>query len=209
MTRYAFYFDSSSCAGCKACQMACKDKNRLPLGILWRRVYEVVGGGWTRQEDAWVSSVFAYNLSLGCNHCEQPICLECCPTKAYNQRSDGVVLLDSNLCAGCRYCVWVCPYGAPQYNQQSGVTGKCDFCVDRLDAGLAPACVAACPMRALDFGKYEELVQKYGKSIEVFPLPNQEVTGSSLVITPHLESHQASDETAQVNNWEEIPSHNE
>lgn len=205
MTRYAFYFDSSSCAGCKACQVACKDKNRLPLGVLWRRVYEVAGGGWARQEDAWISTVFAYNLSIGCNHCEQPICMECCPTNAYSRRSDGVVLLDSNRCVGCRYCSWVCPYGAPQYNEKTGSTSKCDFCIDRLDAGLAPVCVAACPMRALDFGDFDDLVQKYGGHTAVFPLPDQKLTGSALIVTPHPKSYQATGDTAQVNNWEEIP----
>ena len=65
----AFYFDSSACSGCKACQMACKDKHGLHVGLLWRRVYEVTGGGWARRGEAWLSSVFAYNVSLACNHC--------------------------------------------------------------------------------------------------------------------------------------------
>lgn len=205
MTRYAFYFDSSVCAGCKACQVACKDKNHLPLGVLWRRVYEVAGGGWVRQEDAWISTVFAYNISIGCNHCEQPICMECCPTNAFSRRADGIILLNSERCVGCRYCTWVCPYGAPQYDEKTGVTSKCDFCNDRLDTGLAPVCVAACPMRALDFGDFNDLVQKYGEPGEVFPLPDQELTGPALIITPHPKSCQASGNTAQVNNWEEIP----
>ncbi len=54
-------------SGCKACQAACKDKHNLPVGILWRRVYEVAGGGWTRRGEAWLSTVFAYNVSLACN----------------------------------------------------------------------------------------------------------------------------------------------
>lgn len=205
MTRYAFHFDSSACAGCKTCQVACKDKNNLPPGILWRRVYEVAGGDWTRQGEAWLSSVFAYNLSIACNHCEKPICLECCPTRAISQREDGIVMLDPARCTGCRYCTWVCPYGAPQYDPRSGVTGKCDFCADLLDAHLPPACVAACPMRALDFGDLDDLTRKYGSCRKVFPLPEQDVTGSPLVITPHRQSSQADAATARVNNWEEIP----
>jgi anaerobic dimethyl sulfoxide reductase subunit B (iron-sulfur subunit) len=67
--QYAFYFDSSACSGCKACQVACKDKHNLEVGRLWRRVYEVSGGGWQRQGQAWTTSAFAYNLSLACNHC--------------------------------------------------------------------------------------------------------------------------------------------
>ena len=78
--QYAFYFDASACSGCKACQVACKDRHGLEVGLLWRRVYEVTGGDWTRSGEAWVSSVFAYNVSLACNHCLEPICAEVCPT---------------------------------------------------------------------------------------------------------------------------------
>jgi anaerobic dimethyl sulfoxide reductase subunit B (iron-sulfur subunit) len=205
MTRYGFYFDSSSCSGCKTCQIACKDKNNLPEGILWRRVYEVIGGGWARQGEAWISNVFAYNLSIGCNHCEHPICMECCPTNAYSQRSDGIIILDSKRCAGCRYCVWICPYGSPQYDQQAGITSKCDFCVDRIEVGLSPACVAACPMRALDFGDFNALVREHGGFSQVFPLPINDPTGSSQVISPHPESVQTTNRSAKINNWEEIP----
>jgi len=66
-------FDASSCSGCKACQAACKDHNGLGPTILWRRVYEVSGGGWARSGNAWTQDVFAWNLSLSCNHCEKPI----------------------------------------------------------------------------------------------------------------------------------------
>lgn len=72
--QYAFYFDSSSCSGYKACQIACKDKHGLRVGILWRRVYEVTGGGWEQRGAAWIHDVFAYNVSLACNHCQRPIC---------------------------------------------------------------------------------------------------------------------------------------
>jgi len=64
MHQYAFYFDSTSCSGCKACQVACKGQNSLVVGVLWRRVYEVTGGGWEKVGSAWVSRVFSYNLSI-------------------------------------------------------------------------------------------------------------------------------------------------
>ncbi len=206
MTQYAFYFDSSACSGCKACQAACKDKNGLPLGVLWRRVYEVTGGGWTRSGDAWRSTVFAYNVSVGCNHCRRPICVEVCPAGAYSQRPDGVVLLDSTRCIGCRYCTWACPYGAPQYDEETGRTTKCTFCADDLDAGRPPACVAACPMRALDYGDRAELEARYGDIDRVYPLPSPRLTQPSLVITPHQDAARAADELActSVGNWEEV-----
>ncbi len=149
MTRYAFHLDSSGCSGCKACQVACKDKHDLPLGVLWRRVYEVTGGGWERRDGAWLNDVYAYNVSMACNHCERPICLEVCPTAAIGRREDGIVLIDADRCMGCRYCEWACPYGALQYHAGAGRMTKCTLCVDELEAGRSPACVAACPLRVL------------------------------------------------------------
>jgi anaerobic dimethyl sulfoxide reductase subunit B len=185
MTRYAFYLDSSSCSGCKACQVACQDRNGLPATVRWRRVYEVVGGGWERRDGAWLNDVFAYNLSVACNHCERPICAEVCPAGAITQRTDGIVTLDGSLCLGCRYCEWACPYGAPQYHAALGVMTKCDFCAGDLDGGESPACVAACPLRALDFGDRDELEARHGPLPPVYPLPDARLTRPSLVVTPH------------------------
>ncbi len=185
MTRLAFFFDSSTCSGCKTCQVACKDKNDLPVGQVWRRVYEVSGGGWKKEGAAWKNDVFTYNLSLSCNHCEEPICAQNCPTRAIRKRADGIVLIDQNLCIGCKYCAWVCPYGAPQYNPEKGVMGKCDLCADYVDQGKNPSCVDACPMRALDFGDYDDLVRKYGKSEHIYPLPDPSITGPALCTRAH------------------------
>ena len=204
MSQYAFYFDSSSCTGCKACQAACKDRNGLPVGVLWRRVYEVTGGGWERSGEAWVSSVFAYHVSLACNHCERPICMEVCPAAAITQRADGIVLLDATRCIGCKYCSWACPYGAPQYDEQTGRMTKCTLCADDIDAGRPPACVAACPMRALDYGDRAELQARHGDTRAVYPLPEPELTEPSLVMTPHQDAARAAHGSARVGNWEEV-----
>ena len=161
MNNPSFFFNSSSCSGCKACQAACKDKHGLEVGRLWRRVYEVSGGGWRQEGAAWISDAYAYNLSIACNHCEQPTCVEACPTTALYKRPDGLVLIDPQRCIGCRYCTWACPYGAPQYDLQTRVMTKCTGCVDYLEAGLPPACVAACPLRVLDFGEQEAMQARY------------------------------------------------
>ncbi len=116
--QYAFHFDSRFCSGCKACQAACKDKNNLPPGVLWRRVLEVSGGEWQQEGAAWNNSVFAYNLSISCNHCIHPKCAGICPTAAYLVHEDGIVILDESKCMGCGYCSWGCPYDAPQYNPE-------------------------------------------------------------------------------------------
>ncbi len=202
--KYAFYFDSSSCSGCKACQMACKDKHDLRVGLLWRRVYEVTGGGWERRGAAWVHDVFAYNVSLACNHCQRPICVEVCPTRAMHQRADGVVLLDPQKCVGCRYCSWACPYGAPQYDAESGKMSKCTLCADNLDQGLPPSCVAACPLRALEFGERAELEARYGSLVGVYPLPEPHLTEPALTLTPHKDTVRAADGSARIGNREEV-----
>jgi anaerobic dimethyl sulfoxide reductase subunit B (iron-sulfur subunit) len=185
--RYAFAFDASACTGCKACQVACKDKNALPAGVLWRRVYEVSGGEWQRCGAAWTNTVFAYNVSVSCNHCADPVCVRVCPTAAYGVREDGVVYQHSERCIGCQYCVWACPYGAPQYSAALGRTTKCDFCIDLIDEGLSPACVAACPMRALDLVETrrgaEEPRREEAQRVP-FPLPHTSAQ-PSIVINPH------------------------
>jgi DMSO reductase iron-sulfur subunit len=191
---YTFTFDASACSGCKACQEACKDKNNLPVGVLWRRVIEVSGGEWIRQGEAWTSSVFAYNLSLACNHCVHPKCAGVCPTDAYVTRPDGIVYIDSSKCMGCGYCSWACPYSAPQYDPEQGQMTKCNFCFDNIDAGLPPACVAACPMRVLNFTEVnsEQSMVNGQKLWELpaiehpFPLPDNSRTEPHLVVKPHL-----------------------
>ena len=91
-----FFFDAASCSGCKACEVACMDRHGLEVGRLWRRVSEVTGGGWERDGAAWRNTVFAYHLSIACNHCERPICLEGCPSRAITRREDGVVLIEGD-----------------------------------------------------------------------------------------------------------------
>jgi DMSO reductase iron-sulfur subunit len=202
--QYAFYFDARACSGCKTCQVACKDKNGLELGILWRRVYEVEGGGWHQDQSAWKNSVFAYYVSMACNHCEDPVCRDVCPTGAIHKRQDGIVLIDSSLCIGCEYCSWACPYGAPQYDSARGIMTKCTFCVDDIDLGRSPACVSACPMRVLDFGDRAELEMKYGVWDDIFPLPPKHLTCPAVLIQPHKRSVGTKDITARIANKEEI-----
>lgn len=200
----AFWFDASACSGCKACQVACKDKHDLPVGVRWRRVYEVVGGGWTRRDGAWLNDVFAYNVSVACNHCERPICMEVCPASAITRRPDGLVLLDPDRCMGCRYCEWACPYGAPQYDPMRGRMGKCTFCVDELDRGGAPACVTACPQRVLDFGDRVEMEARHGPSPAMYPLPDPTLTRPASSLTPHPLAARAAEGRARVANREEV-----
>jgi anaerobic dimethyl sulfoxide reductase subunit B (iron-sulfur subunit) len=200
----AFYLDASACIGCKACQIACKDKHDLPLGVLWRRVFEYGGGDWVEQDGIQVPSLlFSYYLSSACQHCESPVCRDVCPVRAITKREDGIVILDSDKCIGCRYCEWACPYGAPQFNEEMKAMTKCHFCYDLQDQGLNPACVDACVMRCLDYGDLDELRQKHGNFNELEPLPMANITSPALVITPHKHAQRSGEGTGKIQNLPE------
>ncbi|MFA6125767.1 MAG: DMSO/selenate family reductase complex B subunit [Bacteroidales bacterium] len=205
MSTFGFYFDSNSCSGCKTCQIACKDKNDLAGGIRFRRVYEVSGAQWTKtDEGAWEHDIVAYNLSIACNHCEDPSCVKACPTEAMFIQPDGIIEIDPKKCIGCKYCEWACPYGAPQYNRQKGIMQKCNFCRDYILEGKMPVCVSACPMRALEFGPISQLIEKYGDNRSVYPLPDQALTKPSLFIKPHPGASRAHELGASIINREEV-----
>jgi anaerobic dimethyl sulfoxide reductase subunit B (iron-sulfur subunit) len=202
--QYAFYFDASACTGCKACQVACKDKNNNPVGALYRRVFHYGGGDWVMKDGFQIpSNVFVYSVSTACQHCQNPICLEVCPTEAIYKRDDGIVLIDDTKCIGCRYCEWACPYGAPQFREDLGVMTKCNFCEDLLAQGQNPACVDACTMRCLDYGELSDLQARYGHVNAIEPLPEAKFTNPSLVLTPHKDSQESGHGTGRILNLPE------
>ncbi len=125
-TQYGFFIDSSRCTGCKTCELACKDYKDLTPDVSFRRIYEYAGGDWQEDNGVWHQNVFAYYLSISCNHCEDPACTKVCPSGAMHKREDGFVVVDEDVCIGCRYCHMACPYGAPQYNAAKGHMTKCD-----------------------------------------------------------------------------------
>ncbi len=148
MTRYIMVADLRRCVGCQTCTSSCKETNATPPGVQWRRVLDIEAG-----EYPLVRRVF---VPTGCQHCDDPPCMEVCPSTATGQRKDGIVTIDYDLCIGCSYCALACPYEARykvddvEYvygaaatatevarrdQQKIGIVTKCTFCVDRIDAG--------------------------------------------------------------------------
>ena len=140
--RYAFLMNADKCIGCRGCAMACKTFNQLEPNMVWRQVYPLAESIYPHRERAF--------YSLACNHCDDPACLRACPTGSYEKREDGIVVHHQETCIGCTNCVRSCPYGAPRYNAEEKHAEKCSMCWERIDAGLLPACVQACPVGALE-----------------------------------------------------------
>ena len=168
--KYGMVIDLKRCIGCYGCQIFCKSEHATPPGMLWSRVlfYEV--GRYPK--------VRRMALPVLCMHCEAPACVDVCPTGASARRPDGIVAIDRNKCTGCLNCLLACPYGARRLYPKNvehfpgqgltpyekagyqrhlpGVVEKCDFCADRVEAGLEPACVKNCMTRARYFGDLDD-----------------------------------------------------
>ena len=143
--QYRFGFDMNACIGCHSCEVACAEQNGLPAGTTWRRVGEIEGGEFPHTR--------RFNLSMSCNQCLDPACLEGCPTNAYVKLDNGVVAQHADDCIGCQYCTWNCPYSVPAFQPDRRIVTKCDMCQPRLAEGMAPACVTACPTKAITVEK--------------------------------------------------------
>lgn len=176
--QYRFHFDMSKCVGCKCCEVACSEQNNNPPEISWRRVGEVEGGSFPNTQ--------RLHLSMGCNHCLDPACMSGCPTRAYTKDEEtGIVIHNADVCIGCEYCIWNCPYSVPTFNEERGVVGKCDMCHGRLKQGQEPACVNACPAEALsiEIVNIEEWKREYAGKANAPGLPSADDTISTTRIT--------------------------
>ena len=194
--RWVMVINLSKCVRCHACVAACRIEHFLPLHVTWPRLI-----AWEQEtrDGANVTTV-----PVRCNQCKEAPCVEVCPAQASTKRPDGIVQIDQNKCVGCRYCVIACPYqnrtylsknrdpgyfpgysrtrfeqkGKKIYPHQVGTTEKCNFCLERIDAGLArglkpgidrdatPACVNTCQARALTFGDLDDPASEVSKLIK-------------------------------------------
>jgi formate dehydrogenase iron-sulfur subunit len=168
-----FFTDTTVCIGCKACEVACKEWNQLPAtnggantlsgdsydntrrldGIHWRHVAFVEQFSEDRQQGRWLM------MSDVCKHCVQAGCLEVCPTGAIIRTEFDTVVIQSDVCNGCRDCIAACPFGVIGMNEASNTAQKCTLCYDRLKMSLEPACAKACPTDSINFGTITDLRQ--------------------------------------------------
>jgi Fe-S-cluster-containing dehydrogenase component len=152
----ALIVNTADCVGCSACEVACKQEHNLAVGPRWIRVYAdapcIIQSKWQLR----------YTV-VHCMHCSQPPCKDACPVNAITKRPDGVVLVNEGLCIGCKDCIDACPLGAMQFEEEQKVAQKCNLCVERIDTGLAPACVNACPSHCIYFGDIGQITERIGK----------------------------------------------
>src|SRR5256884_3799393 len=174
-----FFTDTTVCIGCKACEVACKNWNQLPAtnggvtelsGDSYDNTRKLDGTHWrhvkfTEQFDGPYNGRWLM-MSDVCKHCVQAGCLEVCPTGAIIRTQFDTVVIQSDVCNGCRACIAGCPFGVIDMNMISGTAQKCTLCYDRLKVGLEPACSKACPTDSIQFGAISELRTRAQKRVE-------------------------------------------
>ena len=174
-----FFTDTTVCIGCKACEVACKQWNQLPAaeggqntlsgdsydntrqldGTHWRHVRFIEQFSEDRKDGRWLL------MSDVCKHCVRAGCLEVCPTNAIIRTEFDTVVIQSDVCNGCKACIAACPFGVIGINPVSNTAQKCTLCYDRLQNGMEPACSKACPTDSIQFGPVKQLQQRASQRV--------------------------------------------
>jgi Fe-S-cluster-containing dehydrogenase component len=136
MGKRALIIKKNDCMGCHACEVACKQEHGLNVGPRLIHVIE-------KSPDF---------IPVYCRQCAKPPCRDACPVDAIARNEDGIVLIDNDLCIGCRECIDACPFDAMQYEEELEVAIKCDLCLERLASGKKPACLGVCPTACITLG---------------------------------------------------------
>jgi formate dehydrogenase iron-sulfur subunit len=172
---YSKLVDISRCIGCKGCEVACKEWNEL--GVEPTENFGSMQSHRDLSPDTWLLMRFNEIEVEGdlrwlikkdaCLHCEEPGCLYACPAPgAIVQYENGIVDFNQDRCIGCQYCVSGCPFDIPRFNPATRKVYKCNMCVDRVEAGLEPACVKTCPTNAIAWGTKEDMRALAARKVE-------------------------------------------
>jgi Fe-S-cluster-containing dehydrogenase component len=147
MEKVSMVFRRKNCMGCHACEVACKQEHALGVGP---RLIKVIEN----------SPDF---IPVYCHHCAKAPCAEACPVDAISRNDKGIVLIDRDVCIGCRDCIEACPFGAMQFDEQNEVAVKCDLCIERLAENKQPACISVCPTGCIYLGEKESIAAVFEK----------------------------------------------
>ena len=191
MPRYGLVFDLERCIGCHACTVACKVENSIEQGSLIR--VEMLDGQPLDTARGQFPELTMHYLPLTCMHCQDPPCMDVCPTDAIYKRDDGVVILDISKCNGCQVCLTTCPYGVILWAETTGVATKCHLCASRIEQGMGPFCVLCCETEAIHFGDLSDPQSEVSQLIvrrSSYTLKPKEKTGPAVYYLPPL-SHRA------------------
>jgi Fe-S-cluster-containing dehydrogenase component len=179
----AMLYDATRCIGCRACEAACSACHTQPPHEHGEAPCDLAPYDWTVIKQYRDGNEMSFR-KFQCMHCEHPACVSVCPVQAMQKLENGPVVYDPDKCIGCRYCVVACPFHVPRidWNKSFPEITKCNFCADRLQEGLIPACAAACPKGALTFGTREQILQEAHARIDQNPdLYNGRVYGEKEV----------------------------
>ncbi len=166
---YGVLYDANACIGCRECEIACKSRRNLDPAY----EPELDADNWTiikLYQNEENQNEYSF-IKRNCMHCVDPACVSACPVGAMQKTENGPVIYDETICIGCRYCMAACPFDIPKYEWEKVFprVQKCDFCADRIRNGEQPACVNACKVEALTFGKRSDLVELAHQKIEAAP----------------------------------------
>ncbi|NUN68472.1 MAG: 4Fe-4S dicluster domain-containing protein [Bacteroidetes bacterium] len=163
-SKKALLIDLTLCVGCNACQLACKEANRMQDPE--KEEKSLSATAYTALEE--YDGVFVRRM---CQHCEDPTCASVCPVGAFTKMAEGPVVYDVEKCIGCRYCMQACPFQVPRYEWSSTYprVQKCVMCHERVAQGLPTACSEACPTGATKFGDREELLKEAADRLAAEP----------------------------------------
>lgn len=162
MSRCAMVIDLDHCTGCKGCEIACKNENKIALGERFNRVL-LCGPYGT------LPNLSQYYLPLMCQQCQDAPCLNVCPTGATYRADDGTVQINQDVCIGCQICLDACPYGVRDINVEKNVAEKCTLCSHLTEHGEDPFCVQACSVQCRFYGDLDDPESPASKAIAAKP----------------------------------------